>query len=134
MNILFFLIPKSDVTYIYDDASIQDALDLIEQHSYSAIPVVGKNGKYIGTLTEGDLLFGLRHEFSEQLHELDKISVKRLARRKDNYPVSIEADIENLISMATSQNFIPVLDDDGNFIGIITRKDIIQYCYGKISK
>ena len=54
MNILFFLIPKSDVTYINEDNSIQEALEVLERHSYSAIPILGKNGKYIGTLTEGD--------------------------------------------------------------------------------
>ncbi len=134
MNILFFLIPKSDVTYINEDNSIQEALEVLERHSYSAIPILGKNGKYIGTLTEGDLLFGLRRKLSQHLHELDKIEVRCVPRRKDNTPVSIDANIEDLISMATSQNFIPVLDDDDKFIGIITRKDIIQYCYGKISK
>lgn len=133
MNILFFLIPKSDVTYIYEDSSIQEALEVLERHSYSAIPVLGKSGKYIGTLTEGDLLFGLRRELSSHLHELDQIEVRCLPRRKDNRPVSIDSNIEDLISMATSQNFIPVLDDDEKFIGIITRKDIIQYCYSKIS-
>jgi predicted transcriptional regulator len=29
------------------------------------------------------------------------------------------------------QNFVPVVDDQKNFIGIITRKDIIRYFYEK---
>lgn len=134
MNILFFLIPKNDVTYVYDDVTVQAALELMERDNYSAIPIISKSGKYIGTLTEGDLLWGFKHNFSNVLQELNRILVTRLPRKKDNLPVSIDANIEDLISMAINQNFIPVVDDDGNFIGIVTRKDIIQYCYRKIIK
>ncbi|MBS1335724.1 MAG: CBS domain-containing protein, partial [Blautia sp.] len=28
-----------------------------------------------------------------------------------------------------NQNFVPVIDDKKIFIGIIRRKDIIEYCY-----
>jgi len=36
-----------------------------------------------------------------------------------------------LIDKALNQNFVPVVDDQKNFIGIITRKDIIRYFYNK---
>ena len=35
--------------------------------------------------------------------------------------------MEDLIDKALNQNFVPVLDDQKNFIGFITRKDIIKY-------
>ena len=44
-------------------------------------------------------------------------------------PVNINCDIEDLVSLSMRQNFVPVVDDEGIFIGIIRRKDIIQYCY-----
>ena len=47
-------------------------------------------------------------------------------------PVSINADMEDLISTMTNQNFVPVVDDSKKFIGIITRKDVIQYIYNKL--
>jgi CBS domain containing-hemolysin-like protein len=31
--------------------------------------------------------------------------------------------------MAQVQNFVPVTDDLGSFIGIVTRRDILQYYY-----
>ena len=37
--------------------------------------------------------------------------------------------MEDLIDRAMEQNFVPVVDDRGQFIGIITRRDIIGYCY-----
>ena len=32
-----------------------------------------------------------------------------------------------LLGKIMNQNFVPVLDDQKNFIGIITRKDVISY-------
>ena len=45
----------------------------------------------------------------------------------DNLPVSADTEIEDLIIKALNQNFVPVTDDRGIFIGLITRKDIMRY-------
>ena len=37
--------------------------------------------------------------------------------------------MEDLIKKAMNQNFVPVVDDQNKFIGIITRKSIIEYCF-----
>ena len=59
MNILFFLTPKSDVVYIYSDDTLKQALEKMEYYRYSALPILTKNGHYLGTITEGDLLWYL---------------------------------------------------------------------------
>ena len=46
-------------------------------------------------------------------------------------PVSIDCDMEDLVEVAMRQNFVPVVDDADNFIGIIRRSDILKYCYTK---
>ena len=58
MNILFFLTPKSEVAYISEDDTLRQALEKMEYHKYSAVPIVSRTGRYVGTLTEGDLLWG----------------------------------------------------------------------------
>lgn len=132
MNILFFLTPKSEVAYIYEDYTIRQALEKMEYHRYSSIPIINKEGKYIGTITEGDLLWTLKNDFSLDLRAIEDISITHVKRRKDNRPVFIDANIEDLISTAMNQNFVPVVDDKDTFIGIIKRRDIIEYCYDKI--
>ena len=87
---------------------------------------------YIGTITEGDLLWTLKNEFSLDLRYIEDILITHVKRRKDNRPVFIDANIEDLISTAMNQNFVPVVDDKDTFIGIIKRRDIIEYCYDKI--
>ena len=39
--------------------------------------------------------------------------------------------MEDLLEKTLNQNFVPVVDDLNHFIGIITRKDVIQYFYKK---
>ena len=42
--------------------------------------------------------------------------------------------MEDLIQKSMNQNYVPVVDDQKKFIGIVTRKSIIEYCYEKLKK
>ena len=101
MNILFFLTPKSEVAYIYKDYTMRQALEKMEYHRYSSIPIINKDGKYVGTITEGDLLWTIKNELSLDLRAIEDIPITDVKRRKDNRPVSIDAYIEDLISVGT---------------------------------
>lgn len=127
MNILFFLTPKSDVAYINDEDTLRQALEKMEYHKYSAVPVINRQGRYVGTLTEGDLLWGIKNKLDLSLRDAERIRITEIPRRSDNKPVSADSDMEDLIDKVLNQNFVPVLDDQKNFIGIITRKDVIRY-------
>ena len=122
MNILFFLKPKRDVAYIYDYHMLRQAL----------VPILNKEGKYVGSITEGDLLWNLKRLNLMNLKEAEDISIMKITRRLDYQCVRADSDMEDLIGRAMEQNFIPVVDDDEHFIGIITRRDIIGYCYNKM--
>ena len=130
MNILFFLTPKSDVAFIYSDANLREAIDLMEAHRYSALPILTKQGRYAGTLTEGDLLWYMKSHMNQSLKDMELISVMEVKRRQDNSPVNAGAKMEDLLDKAMQQNFVPVLDDNKSFIGIITRRDIMKYFSG----
>ena len=128
-NILFFLTPKCDVVYVYEDANIRQVLEKIRYHKYTAMPIISRDGKYVGTITEGDLLWKMADENIATFEEAEEIPISDISRRVTNHPVNAEAKMENLIDLAIRQNFVPVVDDDNIFIGIVTRKDIIQYLY-----
>ena len=59
MNILFFLTPKEDVSYLPEDYTLRQALEKMKYHGYSAVPVLTGDGRYVGTVTEGDLLWAM---------------------------------------------------------------------------
>ena len=129
MNILFFLTPKSEVAHIYEDDTVRQALDKMEGFRYSTIPLLSKDGTYVGTITEGDLLWGLKKLNILNLKEAEDIAITKIARRADYRPVSADSNMEDLMEKAMDQNFVPVIDDKKIFIGIVTRKDIIKFCF-----
>ena len=132
MNILFFLIPKSEVIYIDSTITIRRALMQIQSHSYTSIPVISEKGEYIATITEGDFLRYFKN-ITTGVPDTDlSANVLKIPRSVSYDPVSINSDIEDLISKVTNQNFVPVVDDEKKFIGIITRKDVILYIYIKL--
>lgn len=134
MNILFFLKPKSEIAFIHKEDTLRQAIEKMEYHKYSSIPMINIDGKYVGSITEGDLLWGIKNKYNLNLKEAELIPITEIDRRTDYQAVNINADIEDLVEKAMDQNFVPVVDDQGNFIGIITRKDIIGYCYNKMTK
>lgn len=129
MNILFFLTPKSEVAHVYNDDSLRQVLEKVEYHKYTAIPMLNKSGKYVGTVTEGDLLRYIKSRYTLNVKEAEEVCISRVPLRWKYITVSIDCNIEDLVDVAMKQNFVPVVDDANNFIGIIRRSDILQYCY-----
>lgn len=127
MNIMFFLKPKSDLAFIYDYHTLRQALEIMEYHKYSCVPILNKEGKYVGSITEGDLLWSLKELDLFNIKEAESISIMKIKRRVDYQCVTAESNMEDLIGRAMEQNFVPVIDDQGHFIGIITRQSIMAY-------
>ncbi|WP_346878806.1 CBS domain-containing protein [Clostridium sp. UBA7791] len=132
MNIAFFLTPKSEVIFEKVSSTMRRAMERMEYHRYTSIPLVDDKGKYVGTLTEGDLLWKLKNSSELSLKDTENVLIRDIPRHFKDKPVSINSDIESLILVAKSQNFVPVVDDSNIFIGIIKRGDIISYCYKKL--
>ena len=128
MNLLFFLTPKATCSYVLEDYTIRQALERMENSCYASLPILSRSGKYVGTLTEGDLLWAIKNEYLMNMHEAEQRPISKIRRRYDNRPVQADTSIDDLVSTAADQNFVPVIDDKGDFIGIVTRKAILQYC------
>jgi CBS domain-containing protein len=62
------------------------------------------------------------------MRQAEARKIMEISRRKDNVPVRVTASMHDLVERASAQNFVPVVDDKGAFIGIITRRAIIRYC------
>lgn len=133
MNVLFFLTPKSEVAVVFNDYSVRQGLEKMKHYGYSAIPMIDRNGKYMGTVTEGDFLRVIT-ESNEDPKFMEHIRLDEMDRKMVCEAVRVNADIEELMDKAINQNFVPVIDDNGVFIGIVTRKDIIQYLNKKLSE
>lgn len=126
MNILRFLIPKSQVAFIQNDCSIRQGLEKMRYHGYNALPVIDAEGRYVGMVKDGDFLWLLVDRGGSDLVALEDIPLAEIIRQ-DNPPVKNSAPMTELLERVKENNFVPVIDDRECFIGLIRRKDVIEY-------
>ena len=127
MNVLMLLKPTETVKYIFDTNTLRQGLEKMRAHSYTAIPVISEDGKYVGTVSEGDFLYYIVDLRNNSVTEKEKHRVSDIIRPSFNPAVEIDVTMEELLHRAIHQNFIPVTDSLGTFIGIVTRQDMIKY-------
>ena len=128
MNIMRFLIPKSRVACLEDTATLRNGLEKMHNRGYTAIPVIDKNGVYVGTVTEGDFLWYLMEKEDCSYKSLEKDQISSLVRPGWNPPAKASETVFQVFSQLKDQNFVPVVDDRGVFVGIVTRRAILECC------
>jgi len=128
MNILMLLKPKSEVQYLLDTWTIRQGLEKMRAHGYAAIPVLTKDGLYVGCVSEGDFLWHLvdRSGQIDSIRKCENYRIREIIKPERNPAVTVDVDMETVLERSMHQNFIPVTDDYGAFIGIVTRQDIIR--------
>ena len=100
MNLLFFLTPKAEVAYLYDDFTLRQAIEKMEYHRYSSIPILNRKGEYVGTITEGDILWAVKRNYNLNLQDAEDMPIMSIPRKRDNKCVSVDTDMEELIAAA----------------------------------
>jgi CBS domain-containing protein len=134
MNIAFFLLPKQEVVCLTHDTTLRQALERMEYHRYSAVPILHGDGTYYGTVTEGDLLWFMKSRPDLTFESTNKVKLSEVPLRVKNQAVNIDANMDDMISLAKVQNFVPVVDDRNHFIGLVRRSEIIDYCQKGLSQ
>ncbi len=135
MNLLFLLHPKSTVAYLISNVTVRQGLEKMRAHGYTAIPVIDPDGRYIGTVSEGDFLYAVCDNcIGTDLKPLERINISDIMRNKRDRAVTVNAKMDELLLLIMQQNFVPVVDDRNTFIGIVTRRDIIKHFYDKEKK
>ncbi len=127
MNILFFLTPKSKIKCVNESMSIRQVLEIFEHYRYQVIPVISKDGKYLKSISEGDLLYYLKNNINNKIEHFEDFNILEVSNYRSYEPIKIDTDIRTLYELLLAQNFVPVVDDKDVFIGIVTRKSILDY-------
>jgi CBS domain-containing protein len=126
MNVAFFLIPKSHVAYLMEGSSFRQGMDKLRRHGYTAVPVVGQDGRYLGSVSEGDLLWNVMSMGSLEQADLEAARIDDIVSDRTP-PVTVNTPIEELMEHLLDQNFVPVVDDRHIFVGIVTRRSVMAY-------
>ncbi len=128
MNVLFFLTPKAMCAHIYTDNTLRQAMEKLENTGYEAIPILNRDGTYYGTLSSGDILWGIKHLCHMDMLQAEEHGISEIPLKRQYQQIAITMDMRDLLFTATQQNFVPVVDDKNTFIGIVTRQAIIKFC------
>ena len=129
-NVLFLLTPKTQVACLNETMNVRQALEKMRAHGYTAIPLISEGGEYLGTISEGDLLWHIVNKEGITLEDLEDVKITRFLR-KDHVPaVKVDADMSELAEQIINHNFVPVVDDRNVLMGIVTRKRVMQQIIG----
>lgn len=99
------------------DSIVADALELMREYKIGGIPVIDKSKKLAGIVTNRDLRFERRlvRPISEVMTR-DVVSIREFTNFETAAEILQEHKIEKL----------PVVDDNGTLVGLITYKDILK--------
>lgn len=126
MNIAFFLTPKKDVVTLQTTMTVRQAMEVMEYHRYAVVPVIDESGKYCYSLSEGDILWYIKAKKELNLKDLEKIGIAQIKRSKMVRAVVINMPLKKAVNVIRFQNYLPVVDDNQIFIGIVKRSDIME--------
>jgi len=126
MNILPLLTPKKDVEYLYADFSVRQALEKMDFHRFGTVPVIERNtGRYLYSLSEGDFLWYWKDK-GFTFEELGRLPLSEIPSSRDMLSVGVECQLEDLYPLISQQNYVPVVDDQNVFIGIVRRQSVVS--------
>lgn len=126
MNLSFYLLPKSEVAYVNRTDTVDKAIKVIRKSGFQSVPVINAKGEYVSVISAGDFLMNLTEDYHCDLELMKRLKVESMRIKRPYHAVSIDEDISEVYEYIVSQNFIPVVDGRDVFIGIITRREILQ--------
>lgn len=127
MNIISLLTPKEETFYLHVNSTIRQILEKFDYHKFSVVPLIDDEGHFISTISEGDILRYIKNDYNFNI----KIAETKMASDVEKYrtykALTISSSIKDVIAILFEQNFIPIIDDRGMYIGIIKRKSVLEY-------
>ena len=127
MNIFRFVIPKSLVEYTTADSTVRQGFEKMRFHRYVAIPVLDAEGRYVGMLRNDDILRYFLSVNSFDVKEAERAAVSDIIDPSYSRPLYHHSTMEELLELVKEHNSVPVVDDRGCFIGLVLRRDVMNF-------
>ena len=145
-------IMTSEVITVSTDESVEQCAKLLQEHDISGLPVLNAAGKVAGIITEGDLIrrasrikapgyleilggliyLGSPKKFVDELQRAMSLEAGQLMS-KNVISVKPEDTVEAAATLMVEKKIsrLPVLDDNGKLVGIVSRRDIMSCLYNE---
>lgn len=142
----------TNVVSVGPDVPLVEAAKIFSQRDFDGLPVVGKDNKLVGIITEYDMLSKSipvhlptfqyilqslpvfqkdKSHFSEDLNPLFELKVVDVMN-KDPLTLNEDATYEEAVEIFKNHhrvNPVPVVDENGRVVGVISRFDILKPLY-----
>jgi CBS domain-containing protein len=129
-----------NVITVSPDAGLQEAAGLLSANRISGMPVIDDKGRVIGVISEADILIlaGMKrdHTFKDILRSIigDPVPARKGGKKVADVmsfpPITSKADddIGEVAKILDERRIkrLPVVDDDGKLIGVVSRADIVR--------
>lgn len=127
MNILFLLTPKSQIEFLFESMTLRQAVEKFKNQNFTMVPVIDKDsGKYVRSIRSNDLLNYITQNETD-FDSLENIPLSAVSSSREINPININQTIEDVFDSLITQNYVPVIDERGIFIGIITRSKAFSH-------
>ncbi|HED24713.1 MAG TPA: CBS domain-containing protein [Firmicutes bacterium] len=144
-------IMTEDVITVSTSDSVELCARLLQENNISGLPVLDEGGRVVGIITEGDLIrrasrvkapgylevlggliyLGSPKKFVEELQRAMSLEAGQLMSKKI---ISVKPDqsVESAATLLVEHNIsrLPVIDENGTLVGIVSRRDIMNCLYG----
>lgn len=124
-----FFTPKSETYYLTDDITIRQALEKFDYHKFNVVPLILKDGTYLTTVSEGDILRFIKNQANFDIHQAENVPVSQIEKYRPYQACHLDVSEKEILKLALDQNFVPIVDDRNLFIGIVKRKSILNMFY-----
>lgn len=119
------VIPAENVANVMAEHPLEHALLVLSKVGYSSIPVLDREDHFVGLLSLTEIV--------NKMLELDDIDSDNLSRYTvaevmDTKIPTIKADycLEDVLHGLVDAAYLPVVDEQGVFTGIVTRREILK--------
>jgi CBS domain-containing protein len=113
-------IMSTELVTVTADVPIYDAVRTIVRKGLTALPVVGPDNKLIGIISEKDVLRVMAN---------DRTGTVENYMTTDLFTMKPDADIDDVAKALVENSFrrVPIVDDQGRILGVISRRDLVKF-------
>ncbi|HFI0256840.1 TPA: cyclic-di-AMP-binding protein CbpB [Streptococcus suis] len=118
-----FLTPADKLAVIVDTHNMDHAKLLLSHMTYSRVPVVTEDNRFFGTIGLTEIL---RYQSENGLTDEELGQDIALIAKTEVAMVGANYDLTEVMRKLIDESFVPVVGEDMQFLGIITRKSILK--------